>query len=70
MRWPRSHGPQMPVSLVCQLPPPRMRPRVAEHFAEGSGTLTIELKQSATFSELYSEHITLVPMLSAWSRNG
>ena len=46
-----------------------MRPRVAEHFAEGSGTLTIELKQSTTFSELYSKHITLVPVLSAYSRN-
>ena len=55
---------------MCQLTPLWMRPRVAEHFAEGSGTLTIELKQSTTFSELYSKHITLVPMLSAWSRNG
>ena len=55
---------------MCQLTPLCMRPRVAGHFAQDSGMLAIELKQSTTFSELYSKHITLVPMLSAQSRNG
>ena len=50
---------------MCQLTTLGMRPRVAEHFAQGSGMPTIELKQSTTFSELYSKHITLVSMLSA-----
>ena len=50
---------------VCQLTRLMMRPCVAEHFAQGSGMVTIELKESTTFSELYSKHITLVSMLSA-----
>ena len=50
---------------MCQLTPLWMRPRVAEHFAQGSYMLAIELKPSTTFSELYSKHMTLVPMLSA-----
>ena len=50
---------------MCQLTPLWMRACVAEHFAQGSGMLAIELKQSTTFSELYSKHITLVSMLSA-----
>ena len=54
---------------MCQLTRLWMRPRVADHFAQGSGTLAIELKQFTTFPELYSKHITLVPVLSAYSRN-
>ena len=54
---------------MCQLTPLWMRARVTDHFAQGSGMLTIDLKQSTTFSELYSKHITLVPVLSAYSRN-
>ena len=50
---------------MCQLTRLMMRPCVAEHFAQGSGMVTIELKESTTFSELYSKHITLVSMLSA-----
>jgi hypothetical protein len=50
---------------MCQLTPLWMTLRVPEHFAQDSRLLNIELKQSATFSELYSKHITLVPMLSA-----
>lgn len=42
-----------------------MHLRVAEYFAQGSGIPAIELKQSTTFSELYSEYTSLVPMVSA-----
>ena len=56
---------EKPPGWMCQLTLCWMRPRVAEHFAQGSAMLTIELKQSTTFSELYSKHITLVSMLSA-----
>ena len=40
-----------------------MRPRVAEHFTHGSGVVTVETEQLATFLEPSSEHITPVPML-------
>ena len=49
---------------MCQLTPLWMRPRVAEHFAQGSDMLVIELKQSTTFSELYNKQITVVSMIS------
>jgi hypothetical protein len=42
-----------------------MHLRVAEYFTQGSGIPAIELKKSTIFSELYGEHITLVPMVSA-----
>ena len=42
------------VAWVCQLTPIWMHLRVAEYFAQCLGILTIELKHSTTFSELYS----------------
>ena len=62
---PHPHGLRTLSAQVCQLTPIWMHLRVAEYFAQCSGILTIELKHSTTFSELYSEHITLVPVLSA-----
>ena len=48
---------------MCQLTPLWMRPRVAEHFAQGSAMLTIETEQLVALSKLYIKHSTLVSML-------
>ena len=48
---------------VCQLMRLVMRPRVADHVAQGSGMLAIETEQSAAFCERCNEVNTLISML-------
>ena len=52
-----------PREPVCHLTHIWMRPRVAEHFTHGSGVMTVETEQLATFLKLSSKHITPMSML-------